>query len=84
MNKRLYRILIAGALVIIIMLLFPPFHVRYAPGIVIDKGYAFVLNPPLFWGKVESTVNVNLLAAQIGTVVALMGAFHLFLKFYKK
>ncbi len=49
-------IILIGALVIILMLLFPPFHVMYAPGIEIDKGYAFILHPPTFWGTVESTV----------------------------
>jgi len=66
------------------MLLFPPFHVMYAPGIVIDKGYAFILDPPRFWGTVEGTVNMKLLLAQIGAVVILLGIVHQFLKTHRK
>lgn len=76
--------LVIGILVILIMLLFPPFHVIYAPGIEIDKGYAFVLNPPVFWGVVKSTVNYSLLAFQIGTVGALFGALQILMKMRKK
>jgi hypothetical protein len=39
--------------IILIMLLFPPFHVMYVPGVEIYKGYAFILNPPRFWGRGE-------------------------------
>lgn len=77
--------IIVGILIIFIMLLFPPFHVMYAPGIEIEKGYAFFLNPPTFWGNVRSTVDTNLLLFEIGTVVALLVAFQLlFFKIYKK
>lgn len=77
-------IIILGMSIILIMLLFPPFHVMYAPGVEIYKGYAFILNPPTFWGDVESTVDMNLLLFQIGAVVVLLGASELFLKMYKK
>jgi hypothetical protein len=56
----------------------------YAPGIEIEKGYAFILNPPTFWGKVESTVDMNLLIFQVGMIVAVLAAFQLFVKMYKK
>jgi hypothetical protein len=56
----------------------------YSPRIEIHKGYAFVLNSPTFRGSVQSTVNMNLLLFQIGTVVVLLGALQLFLKMYKK
>ncbi len=58
-------LIIIGLSIILIMLLFPPFHVMYSHGIGIRKGYAFFLNPPTFWGGVQSTVNMNLLLFQI-------------------
>jgi hypothetical protein len=82
---RLRKVLIIiGLSIILIMLLFPPFHVMYSPGIEIQKGHAFILNPPTFRGSVRSTVNMNLFLLQIGTVVVLLGALQLFLKMYKK
>jgi hypothetical protein len=67
------------------MLLFPPFHVSYSPGIEIHKGYAFIFNsPPMFWDKIDSTVNMNLLSLQIGMVVILMGVAQLFFKIQRK
>jgi hypothetical protein len=81
---RLHNVLtIIGLSIILIMLLFPPFHVMYSPGMEINMGYAFVLNRPTFWG-VQSTVNISILLFQIGTVVVLLVASQLFLKLYKK
>jgi hypothetical protein len=84
MNRSYSILIIVGMSIILIMLLFPPFHVMYAPGIEIDKGYAFILNPPTFWDRYASTVNMNLLLFQLGAVVALLGALQLFIKMYKK
>jgi len=84
MNKYHKDIIIIGASVIILMLLFPPFHVMYAPGIEIYKGYAFILNPPKFWGSVESTVDINLLLFQVTTFIILIGSVVLFLKMNNK
>ena len=83
---RLRRILIIlGLSTILIMLLFPPFHVMYSPGIEIHKGYAFILNPPpMFWDRFVSTVNINLLSLQIGTVVILLGVVQLLFKIQRK
>jgi hypothetical protein len=78
MKRHHKAITVVGASVIILMLLFPPFHVMYAPGIEIDKGYAFILKPPRFWGSMVSTVDMNLLLFQVGAVVAVLGVVHLF------
>ncbi len=77
-------LIIIGLSILLIMVLFPPYHVMYAPGVEIHKGYAFILNPPTFWGSVKSTVNMNLLLFQIGTVMVLLVALQLFLKIYNK
>jgi hypothetical protein len=68
---------------IFLMLLFPPFHVIYAPGIEIEKGYAFILNPPMSWEKL-GTVDMNLLLFQVTTVIVLIGSAFLFLRMNSK
>lgn len=85
MNSLRRVTIIIGISLIFIMLLFPPYHVMYSPGIEIHKGYAFILNPPpMFWDKFESTVNMNLLSLQIGSVVILLGVVQLFFKIQRK
>lgn len=74
---------IIGMSLIFLMLLFPPFHVIYAPGIEIEKGYAFILNPPMSWGKL-GTVDMNLLLFQVTTVIVLIGSAFLFLRMNSK
>jgi hypothetical protein len=83
--KRYQKIIIVmGASVIILMLMFPPFHVVFAPGIEVDKGYAFILNPPKFWGQVESTVNISRLKVQVGGTALLFAVTYLMARGYKK
>ena len=84
MNRLHNFIIITGASIIVLMLLFPPFHVMYSPGIEIHKGYAFILNPPKFWGSLKSTVDINLLSLQIVSVVVLLGSVQIFLKLFKR
>jgi hypothetical protein len=85
MNRLRNIIIVMGASIILIMLLFPPFHVMYSPGIEIHKGYAFIFNsPPMFWDRIKSTVNMNLLSLQIGAVVILMVVTQLFFKIQSK
>jgi hypothetical protein len=84
MNKLNSVVILIGMSLIILMLLFPPFHVIYPTGIEIEKGYAFILNPPVFWNKYVSTVDMTFLTFQIGTVVILLGAVQLLFKIYRK
>jgi hypothetical protein len=79
MNRLRSVTIFIGISLILLMLLFPPYHVIYSPGIEIHKGYAFILNPPpRFWDRFESTVNINMLTLEIGTVVILLGFVQLF------
>jgi len=83
--KRYHKgIIIIGALIIILMLLFPPFHVIYQPGIEIDKGYAFILNPPIFWGQIKSTVNISRLMIQVTGSALLCAAVYILVRAYTK
>jgi hypothetical protein len=84
MDRVHYVLIIIGLSIMLIMLIFPPFHVMYSPGIEINMGYAFFLKPRTYWRSVQVTVNIKLLLFQIGTVVALLVALQLFLKMYKK
>jgi hypothetical protein len=83
MNRLHSILIIVGISIMLIMLLFPPFHVVYSSTVEIEKGYAFILNPPVFWGRYESTVDMSMLLFQIGTVVALLVSVHLFFNMYK-
>jgi hypothetical protein len=83
MNRLHPILIIVGMSIILIMILFPPFHVMYATGIEIEKGYAFILNPPVFWDRYESSVDLNLLLFQIGTVVVLLVSLQLFFSMFK-
>ncbi|HQI82508.1 MAG TPA: hypothetical protein PLR71_13250 [Deltaproteobacteria bacterium] len=83
--KRYQKIIIVmGASVIILMLMFPPFHVIFTPGIEINMGYAFILNPPKFWGQVESVVNLGRLMVQVGWTALLFTVVYLMVHSYKK
>lgn len=84
MNRYLRGIIVIGVSVITLMLLFPPFHVVYQPGIEIDKGYAFILNPPTFWGRVESTVDTGRLMMQVVGSALLCAVMCLLVRVYKR
>ena len=59
-------VILAGALMIL-MLLFPPFHSVLIQGIIVNQGYAFLFSPPVS----TATVNVSLLLMQWLLVVVL-------------
>jgi hypothetical protein len=83
--KRYRKIIIVmGASVIILMLMFPPFHVVFAPGIEINMGYAFILNPPKFWGQVQSAVDMSRLKVQVGGTTLLFAVVYLMARTYRK
>jgi ABC-type phosphate/phosphonate transport system permease subunit len=78
MTKRWKQIILTVIIIVVIMVLFPPFHVIYAPDVIINKGHAFLLNPPRFQDTFVSTVDVNKLLAQTGAV-AVVGLLYGFL-----
>ena len=69
--KRWKYVYLVEAVILGILVLFPPFHVVYAPGVIIDKGYSFFLNPTYFQDRIVSTVNMHALFVQIGWAVFL-------------
>jgi len=71
MTKQLKYVLIAVMTIVGIMIIFPPFHVVYAPGVIIDKGHAFFMNPPKFQNTIVSTVDIQTLMVQVGVVILL-------------
>jgi len=67
MNKKQRAVLAITAIVVIAMLVYPPFHGLLLNGIVRGLGYSWIWNPPQFSigsTELESTVNVGLLVAQ--------------------
>jgi hypothetical protein len=77
MNRRQVRVLSIALAIIILMILFPPFHVIYAPGVIIDKGFHFILTPPSFQDRILATLDMNALLIQIIVVLAL-ASMHLY------
>jgi hypothetical protein len=72
------RVLIVVVVFILIMILFPPFHVVYAPGIVIYEGYHFLYSPPSFQGRIVASVDIRSLFVQLFAVIAL-ASMHLYI-----
>ena len=71
MNKKQKTVLIAIAVVILGMLLYPPFHWRVAGGQVGSAGYSWIFDPPPSWTGVLATVNIGLLVIQwLGVLIA--------------
>lgn len=61
------RVLVATAGIVVLMLLFPPFHYPAPGGAVLNLGYAFILDPPKAFERADyrGSVNTPLLALQI-------------------
>lgn len=77
MNKNQKAVLIAMIAVIVMMLLYPPFHLHYKNGVVLNMGYGWIFEPPKR-GVIEATVNVPMLLVQWMGVL-LVGGLGLFL-----
>lgn len=69
MNKIQSKVLFVAALIIALMILFPPYIVNNFRGVSISAGYAFILNLPIYTtatgGHIQATVNLPTLTIQI-------------------
>lgn len=74
MNGRQKAILIISVLVLLLMFLFPPFHVQFPHGQEVNMGYGFLFMPP----ERIATVNLGQLAMQWLVVIAIAGVAWLF------
>jgi len=75
--------LFVTAVVLIVMLLFPPFQSQYLHGITVNAGYSFILSPPMYklgYNTYKSQVNLILLGLQFLIVVTVGGILYLALK----
>ncbi|MDH5414579.1 MAG: hypothetical protein OEW87_10610, partial [Flavobacteriaceae bacterium] len=75
------RILFTSAIIIILMLIFPPFYAE-SNGNAFSMGYAFILDPPHLSNRAYAIVHVGLLIAQWFTVLFL-GAVLVFFQLSK-
>ena len=60
-------ILVIVAMILVLMLIFPPFQSLTPDGIVLNEGYSFIMKPPIFesyTGNYIWPVNVSLLLLQ--------------------
>lgn len=76
MQNRLRWVIVGEAMMVGLMVIFHPFHVVYAPGVIIRKGYGFILNPPKFQNTIVSTVDISLLFVQIAVVISLGALYY--------
>jgi uncharacterized RDD family membrane protein YckC len=78
MNNKQRIAIAVGAVIILLMLIFPPFHVEIyanATKVTLNKGYAFLFDPPKH-GIITTSVDVALLLAQwVGTLLLTGFAF---------
>ncbi len=71
MNKKQKRVLIAITVIILGMLVYPPFHWRAEGGIVTSVGYGWIFDPPSPDSSVLPTVDTGLLVTQwLGVLIA--------------
>jgi hypothetical protein len=71
MNKKQKRILIAITVIILGMLVYPPFHWRGEGRIVLSAGYGWIFDPPSYYPSTLPTVDTGLLVTQwLGVLIA--------------
>jgi hypothetical protein len=76
MNKNLQIVIGLGASIVLLMLLFPPFHLEMK-GITLNRGYSFIFDPPMD-GTIPASVNIRLLMVQwVGIVLVTGSAFYI-------
>lgn len=75
MNRIQEIILQASSILILLMLIFPPYVIREG-GKVIDAGYAFFLKMPNLGLIYYSTVNSDTLSIQIFGILAITGLLY--------
>jgi len=68
MNRNQQIVVILGASIVLLMLIFPPFHVQIRDT-TFNMGYAFILDPPKR-GYIGASVNIGMLLVQwVGTLL---------------
>lgn len=78
MNRNQKIVLALGACSVLLMLIFPPFHVQLRVA-TDNAGYAFIFNPPE-GHSLTATVNVRMLLAQWAGTLAVTGLLFFALK----
>jgi len=69
-------VLIIGAIITVIMLLFPPFQFQGESGVVLNKGYHLIFSPPQINRVAYGTVNVGTLAIQLVVIWVICGGIY--------
>ncbi|WP_134020597.1 hypothetical protein [Modicisalibacter xianhensis] len=69
MNENQKTIAILSAIVLFMMLIFPPFALHYSTGAMANVGYSFILDPP----RNGAAVNISTLLVQWFFVVSIGG-----------
>jgi len=64
LNQSQRRVIVVGASILGVMLLFPPFHFINSRGVQLNLGYSWLFSPPLVDGRYAASVNIALLLVQ--------------------
>ena len=83
MSKSQRAVLLVTSVLLIVMLLFPPFKSQYLSGVTVNEGYSFILKPPTYevtYGYYKSQVNHSLLGIQFLIIATAGGILCLALK----
>ena len=83
MNSKQRKTLILVATIVTAMLLFPPFHIHRANGVIVNLGYAFLFAPPTAFGSAKGTVDVAVLFAQWLGIILVGGIVFFIQKDYR-
>ena len=70
-NRKLKSVLFLEGIAIFVMMIFPPFYIKFSPGIETFEGYGFILNPPVIFDSIKAEVYAEILLLQIGSVILL-------------
>ena len=62
----------AGALALLLAMLFPPFEFRFPGGFITNAGFGFILAPPLR-GSLLASVNISLLMSEMCALTVITG-----------
>ena len=79
MHDKQRYIIIGAMVVIVVMLLFPPFQFRHYSGTMWNLGYSFLFQPPMY-GSIPASVNIAMLVVQWLVIAGVASALWWLLK----
>ncbi|WP_457944546.1 hypothetical protein ACSTAY_06665 [Vreelandella alkaliphila] len=76
MNDNQKEVLVFTGIILLLMLIFPPFHAQFSGGVSFGRGYGFILNPP----RGGARIDVGILLIQWFFVASIGGLAYKYFK----